>query len=117
MNSFQTLCQGCFSPVPFGAAPDPRFTAAQEIKTGASSSYDALQATGQKQISHGLTVQLNYTYSHCLDTGSNGGFFSFSAASLNSGSFLLSPVNVKRYYGNCDYDVRHSLNGSYVYEL
>src|SRR5260370_28122471 len=67
-------------------------------------------------MSHGLTLQTNYTYSHCLDTVSNGGYQPFNSASAG-GSLLLLPVNLSRYYGNCDYDVRHSVNGSYLYEL
>lgn len=114
LNTYQTWCQGCFAPLPFNTAPDPRFAGVSVINTGASSSYHALQVTGQKRMSHGLLFQVNYTYSHCLDDTSNGGFYPFSSGTI-SGAIL--PVNLKHYYGNCDYDVRHSLNGSYIYEL
>lgn len=113
-NSFQTWCQGCFTPLPFNASADPRFGTIFDTKTGASSSYHALQVTGQKRTSHGLTFLVNYSYSHCLDTVSNGGLTDFTAGPAN---FAILPVNLKHYYGNCDYDVRHSLNGSYLYEL
>src|SRR5260370_42592709 len=65
-------------------------------------------------MSHGLMWQVNYTYSECLDTFSNGGLQFF-----NSGSTFrpLPNSNMSRYYGNCDYDVTHSLNGWYLYEL
>ncbi len=114
INSLQTWCQGCFAPIQFKTAPDPRFGRVFVVNTGANSSYHALQVTGQKRMSQGLAFQANYTYSHCLDTFSNGGFLAFNAGS--AGGNLL-PVNPKHYYGNCDYDVRHSMNGSYLYEL
>ena len=33
---------------------------------------------------HGLQGQVNYTWSHCLDYVSNGGFLSFSSAGILS---------------------------------
>jgi hypothetical protein len=113
LNGFQGWCQGCFGPLPFKVAPDPRFGNVFALNTGANSSYHALQMTGQKRVGHGLSFQLNYTYSHCLDTVSNDGFQQFNAVSLLN---TLS-ANLRRYYGNCDYDVTHSVNGSYIYDL
>jgi hypothetical protein len=114
MNSFQSWCQGCFAPLPFNGAPDPRFGQGYTYSSDASSSYHALQVTGQKRVSHGLSFQINYTYSHCLDTFSNGAWSGFNFNSTGAGNL---PVSLKHYYGNCDYDVRHSINGSYLYEL
>jgi len=117
LNSFQRWCQGCFAPMPFNTPLDPRFGTVYQYRTNASSSYHALQVTAQKRTSHGLTFQANYTYSHCLDTQSEGGFTLFNSASLNGSLLLFAAVDPNRYYGSCDYDVRHSLNGSYIYEL
>jgi hypothetical protein len=48
-----------------------------------------------------------------MDTVSNGGFLQFSAGGI------LSPLpgQLARDYGPCDYDIRHNLNGQYVYQL
>jgi hypothetical protein len=113
-NSFQRWCQGCFAPLPFNSAPDRRFSSVTEYNTGASSSYHALQITGQKRMGHGLSFQMNYTYSHCLDAVSNGGWSGFN---FGSAGVAILPGSLKHYYGNCDYDVRHSMNASYYYEL
>ena len=66
-----------------------------------------------KRMSHGFQGQINYTWSHCLDTVSNGGFLQFSAGGI------LSPLpgELARDYGNCDYDIRHNLTAQYVYQL
>jgi hypothetical protein len=66
--------------------------------------------------SKSLTLQANYTYSHALDTMSNGGFDYFSG---NSTATVVQQVNgnLAANYGNADYDTRHYVNGSYVYTI
>ena len=66
-----------------------------------------------KRLGHGLQGQVNYTFSRCMDTVSNGGFLQFSAGGI------LSPLpgNLARDYGPCDYDIRHNFNAQYVYQL
>jgi hypothetical protein len=113
VNGYQTACQGCFAPFPYMQPTDPRFGAVTQLSTGANSNYNGLQLTAMKRMGHGLQGQINYTWSHCLDTVSNGGFLQFSAGGI------LSPLpgDLRRDYGPCDYDIRHNLNGQYVYEL
>jgi hypothetical protein len=113
VNGYQNVCAGCFAPFAFGAPPDPRFGAVTQLSTGANSHYNGLQLTGEKRLSHGVQVQINYTWSHCIDTASNGGFLQFSSAGI------LSPIpgDLARDRGPCDYDIRHNLTGNYVYQL
>ena len=113
VNGYQTVCPGCFAPFPYGQPTDPRFGAVTQLSTGASSNYNGLQLTAMKRMGHGLQGQVNYTWSHCLDTVSNGGFLQFSAGGI------LSPLpgDLGRDYGPCDYDIRHNLNAQYVYDL
>ncbi len=113
VNGYQTVCAGCFSPFPFGRPIDPRFGAVTQLSTGANSHYNGLQLTAEKRMAHGLQAQVNYTWSHCLDTVSNGGFLPFSAGGI------LSPLPgvLQRDRGPCDYDVRQNLTGNYVYQL
>jgi Carboxypeptidase regulatory-like domain len=113
VNGYQTVCQGCFAPFPYLQPVDPRFGAVTQFSTGANSHYSGLQLTATKRLGHGLEGQVNYTFSHCIDEVSNGGFLQFSPASI------LSPLpgELRRDYGPCDYDVRHNLDAHYVYEL
>jgi hypothetical protein len=113
VNGYQTACQGCFAPFPYGAPADPRFGTVTQLATGANSHYNGLQTTAEKRLGHGFQVQANYTWSHCIDTVSNGGFLPFSAGGI------LSPIpgDLQRDRGPCDYDVRHNLTASYVYDL
>ena len=113
VNGYQTVCQGCFAPFPYLQPTDPRFGAVTQFSTGANSHYNGLQLTAMKRLGHGLQGQVNYTFSRCMDTVSNGGFLQFSAGGI------LSPLpgELARDYGPCDYDIRHNLNGQYVYQL
>jgi hypothetical protein len=113
VNGYQTVCQGCFEPFPYLQSTDPRFGAVTQLSTGANSHYNGLQLTAMKRFSHGLQGQVNYTWSRCMDTVSNGGFLPFSAGGI------LSPLpgDLARDYGPCDYDIRHNLNAQYVYQL
>jgi hypothetical protein len=113
VNGYQTVCDGCFAPFPYAQSTDPRFGAVTQFSTGANSHYNGLQMTAMKRIGHGLMGQLNYTWSRCMDTVSNGGFLQFSAGGI------LSPLprDLARDYGPCDYDIRHNLNAQYVYQL
>jgi len=113
VNGYQTVCQGCFAPFPYLQPTDARFAAVTQLSTGANSHYNGLQLTAMKRLGHGLQGQLNYTWSRCMDTVSNGGFLPFSAGGI------LSPLpgDLARDYGPCDYDIRHNLNAQYVYQL
>ena len=113
VNGYQTVCPGCFAPFPYGQPADARFGAVTQLSTGANSHYHGLQLTAEKRLSHGLQAQLNYTWSHCIDTVSNGGFLQFSAGAI------LSPLpgDLARDRGPCDYDIRHNFTANYVYQL
>jgi hypothetical protein len=113
VNGYQTVCQGCFQPFAYLEPPDPRLGPVTQLNTGANSHYHGLQLTADKRLAQGLEIHANYTWSHCLDTVSNGGFLPFAAGSI------LSPLpgELGRQYGPCDYDVRHNLTAQYVYQL
>ncbi len=113
VNGYQTVCPGCFAPFPYAQSTDPRFGSVTQFSTGANSHYSGLQLTAMKRMSRGLTAEINYTRSRCMDTVSNGGFLQFSAGGI------LSPLpdDLARDYGPCDYDIRHNLNAQYLYQF
>jgi hypothetical protein len=113
VNGYQTVCDGCFAPFPYARSTDPRFGAVTQFSTGANSHYNGLQMSAMKRLGHGLMGQINYTFSRCIDTVSNGGFLQFSAGGI------LSPLpgDLARDHGPCDYDIRHNLNAQYLYQF
>ncbi len=109
----------CSDPIP-DCAPDPRFGGVTEWDTKGISNYHGMVFSFQHRFSRwtqGL-FQANYTYSHALDEVSNGGTTPFS--NWNRQPFTQAPQdpnNLRGAYGPADYDVRHSLNANYVWEL
>jgi hypothetical protein len=108
-------CFGFSSALPL-AVPDPRFGGVTEIHSAAVSNYNGMGVSFQHRFSRwsqGM-FQANYTYGHAFDEGSNGGLFSFT-----SGSSLTpqDPSNLRGAYGPAEYDVRHSFNASYEWEI
>ncbi|MHB8607764.1 MAG: TonB-dependent receptor [Candidatus Acidiferrales bacterium] len=71
------------------------------------SAYNALQTHVEKRISHGLQVGFSYTFSHATDEQSAMGLFynGNNATNLRSG------------YGLSDFDRKHVINFTYLYEL
>jgi Carboxypeptidase regulatory-like domain len=112
LNGYQTVCDGCFAPFAYTQPPDQRFGSVNEFRTGAGSHYTGLQASATKQFG-GLTLRGNYTYSHCLDEVSNGGLLPFSSL----GILYPLPGDLRKEYGNCDYDVRHNISAFGIYDI
>ena len=77
-------------------------------------SYNGLFLTAQRRISRGLTVQANYTYSHCINTGTQ----QLISVPIIAG---ISPVPSRAgLRGNCislEEDRRHNFNLSTVYTM
>jgi hypothetical protein len=113
---FDSLPAGrCTSP-PVPPCADPRFSRVDEYTSAAVSNYHGAMVSLQHRFNRwgqGL-FQINYTYGHALDELSNGGLFGF-----NFGSSLSpqDPRNLRGSYGPAEYDVRHSFNANYVWEL
>ncbi len=98
------------------SAPDPRFSQVTTLETVAVSNYNGMVASFKHRISRwspGL-LQINYTYGHALDEVSNGGLFNFTLYGTLSPQ---NPGDFRGAYGSADYDVRHSLNANYLWEL
>ena len=105
----------CTSP-PIPPCSDPRFGQVTQYGSHAISNYNGMVASFRHQFTRwgfGL-VQVNYTFGHALDEVSNGGVSSFTQG---SSIYPQDPRDLRGAYGAAEYDVRHSLNGNYVWEL
>jgi hypothetical protein len=71
------------------------------------SAYHALQAHVEKKFSHGFQFGFSYTFSHATDEQSALGLF------YNGNN----PLNLRSGYGLSDFDRKHVLNFTYVYEF
>ena len=113
---FGSLPAGQCSSPPVLPCSDPRFAGVNQVSTTALSTYNGLVASFRHQFSGwgGGLVQVNYTYGHALDEVSNGGLVNFTNGDL---PFAQDPSNLRGAYGPAEYDVRHSMNANYVWEL
>jgi len=74
---------------------------------GNTRGYNGLVLSVQRRRAKGITVQGNYTFSHCIDDGYND-------VIQTTGGQIQSRRGVNR--GNCELDRRHNFNMSAVYE-
>lgn len=95
------------------ASPAPSFATVDEIESEAESNYNGLIASYRHQ-GHGLTAQVNYAWSHSLDEISNGGILPFNGGSI---TYQINPHNLRQNYGNADYDIRHYVSATYLYQM
>lgn len=105
----------CSSP-PLLPCYDSRFSFVAQYGSSAISNYNGVIVSIEKRITKwgsGL-LQVNYTYGQGLDEISNGGIGQFTFGSP------LVPQNgsdLRGSYGAADYDVRHSMNANYMWEV
>ena len=113
---FGSLPAGLCTSPPVLPCADPRFSEVTEFNTNAVSNYNGMIASFQQRFTRwgqGM-FQANYTFGHAFDEVSNGGLFPFT---YGSSSTPQDPNNLRGSYGPAEYDVRHSFNASYVWEL
>jgi len=68
------------------------------VENGLTSDYNALQVQFRRRLKQGLTALASYTWSHCLDYGSQNYSLGYR-------------------HGNCDFDVRQNLSAAFSYDL
>ena len=113
---FGSLPTGLCTSRPVLPCADPRFSGVTEFNTNAVSNYNGMIASFQQRFTRwgqGM-FQANYTFGHAFDEVSNGGLFPFTTG---FSSTPQDPNNLRGSYGPAEYDVRHSFNASYVWEL
>jgi hypothetical protein len=98
------------------AAKDPAFNSVTSLTNNGISRYNGLTVAFRRSFSHGFQGQIGYTWSHALDTISNGGAgepFSFQPG---AGLTTISSPSFAANYSNADYDVRHNLVADFTYD-
>jgi hypothetical protein len=80
------------------APSNPQLTSFLFVENGLTSDYNSLQVQFRRRLSWRLTALASYTWSHCIDYGSENYNFAYQR-------------------GNCDFDVRHNLSAAFSYDL
>jgi hypothetical protein len=94
----------------------PNYSTVTEYRQGATSSYQGVTFSLRKQFSNWISAHVNYTWAHNLDETSNGGLFNYGFEGNNTILGQINPVSLRTSnYGNTDYDIRHLVNGDFVF--
>lgn len=107
---------GAFDPILGSVEPvlprvNDNYASLNENVTKGNSNYNSFQASLVRQAARGVTMQLSYTYSHCLDDGS--GSYGLELGALGQ----LDPYDPRYDYGNCTFDLRHNFVANVIYTL
>ncbi len=111
------VAAGLFGTTPFPTRfMQPQYGALSAWSTIGNSNYHALAVSLRQRLSS-LTLDVNYTFSHSLDD-SSGLQSDFGYGSQNnSGPFIENPIRQRSNYGNSDFDIRHLINASAVWQM
>jgi hypothetical protein len=90
--------------------PIPTYAALTDVFSGVNSNYEGLVGHVSHRFSHNLEFDANYTWSHALDYGEN------STVGSNT-NVLLDPYNLRRDYGNSNFNVPNRLVMNAVYQI
>jgi Carboxypeptidase regulatory-like domain/TonB dependent receptor len=82
----------------FNTPSNPVASSFALVQNGLTSDYDSAQVQFRRRLARGLTALASYTWSHCIDYGSQN-------------------INIGYQRGNCDFDVRHNFSAAFSYDL
>ncbi len=71
----------------FNLRPDKRYGRVLQVENGGQSWYNALAVQVVKRFSHGLTGQINYTWSHAIDDANMQGASNNISSTFNNATF------------------------------
>ncbi|HEX4486349.1 MAG TPA: hypothetical protein VH088_08800, partial [Terriglobales bacterium] len=97
---------------------NPNFGTLRVWSNEVNSNYNSLQLALKKQTSHGMTFNVNYTWSHSIDDGSTWHSGATSSNGAGGGDGYQTDATIPGLdRGNSIFDIRHRLVANYVYEL
>jgi hypothetical protein len=94
------------------ARPYPQYRGIQGSTNNALSNYNSLQAIIQKRMSHGLSFNFSYVWSHFMSDMDSSGWGSRAGAQNYQDAY-----NPRANYANSNFDVRNAFKGNAVYQL
>ena len=112
-SSLITLAQ--FGILPFNVGMPTQYALNNALTNQGNSSYNSLLLTLDKNASHGLSFELNYTWSHSIDNTS----LSANGEALQTAGvgFICDTTQPRACRGSSDFDVRQETSGYFVYDL
>ena len=102
----------------FGGYPNPNYGTLRAWQNVVNSNYSSMQASVRRQLSHGLLLNVNYTWSHSIDDGStwHSGATTGNGAGAGDG-YTTDPTLPGLDRGNSIFDIRQRLVVNHVWML
>ena len=89
----------------------PQYADLSAWSTIGNSNYNAFTFSARQRL-RGLTLDVNYTWSHSLDDASG-----LQTASGFGSAFINNPLRQRDNYATSDFDTKHSVNASGIWQL
>jgi hypothetical protein len=86
------------------------YAAITQLDDGDNTNYNGLRLSVQHRFANHFTLLSVYTYSHCLQDAE-------TIPNKLTGNQYQNPYNRNADHGSCDFDLRHNLVNSFVYEM
>jgi len=97
---------------------NPNYGTMREWQNNVNSNYNAMQLQVKKQMSHGLLLNANYTWSHSIDNGSGWHQAATGANGAAAGDGFTTDQTLPGLdRGNSLFDIRHRVVLNYVYQI
>ncbi len=100
----------------YGVQPNmffhPQYAAFSAFGTFAKSNYHGATLSLRQRLGNTLRYDINYTYSKSLDDVSG-----LQTDGSYGGQFLLNPLRPGDQYARSDFDVRHSVNANFLFDV
>lgn len=87
--------------------PNKTFGPIRTIANDLIANYESMSIIYRQRPSHGLQVLASYTWSHTLDVNTDS----------NGGGTAMNPYWWKADYGNSNWDIRHRMVATFVYDI
>lgn len=115
-GDFGDFVQALSNFTPYNVGSAAQFSENSFYTNQGFSSYNALLASLQKNLSHGLQFDVNYTFSHSID---NVSFFANSQGATGVGGIGLvcDVVRPRECRANSDFDVTNIVTADFTYQL
>lgn len=100
--------------LPSNVGMDSQFSNNTFITNKGFSSYNGMLLTVDKNLSHGLRFDYNFTWAHSID---NTSLIANAIASSSGIGFICDATRPRECRGNSDFDETYVMNGNFTYNL
>jgi hypothetical protein len=96
---------------------DDQYSSLSAWRSNENTNYNALQVMLRKRFSHGLTFDVNYTYSKSIDlTSENERTIQFGS-DFNTTGFVINAFDKNQNRAVSDFDTTHAINANWLWEI